>query len=69
MFIELLAAQTIISPFWDKWVSIGCILIGIAIGLSLAWYNINDEEGVQRRIDARRAQRKSRKNKWLPPKQ
>lgn len=47
----------------DKGLIISLIGLGvmIAIGLSLAVYNIRDEEGRQRRIEARREQRKRRK--------
>lgn len=52
----------------DMWIAIGCLVICILLGLSLAWYNMNDEEGVKHRIEARRAQRKKRNTKWLGPK-
>lgn len=42
-------------------IGVGCLIGMIAIGLSLAVYNLNDDEGRQRRLEARRAQRKKRK--------
>lgn len=45
----------------DFYIAIGALVICTLLGLSMAWHNIHDEDGVKRRIEARRAQRKKRK--------
>jgi len=42
------------------WPAVVFLLIMIAVGLWAARYNLNDEEGRQRRLEARRLQRKGR---------
>lgn len=45
----------------DFWICILSLLGAITLGLSLACYNLSDEEGRERRLQARRAQRKKRR--------
>jgi hypothetical protein len=52
------------EPDMDMYIAIGCLVISTLLGLSVAWYNINDDEGRQRRIEQRRKQRKARKRLW-----
>jgi hypothetical protein len=49
------------------WIAIGCLVLAIILGLSLAYYNLQDEESREMRLKARQAQRKRRKRLWNWP--
>lgn len=49
------------------WIAIGCLVGMYILGISLAYYNLQDEESRQYRLEKRRAQRKARKRLWEWP--
>lgn len=51
----------------DFWICVGCLCFGILMGLSAAWYNLNNHAARQARLEARRAYRRNRKGKWVVP--
>lgn len=52
----------------DFLIAIGCLLIAICLGLSLAYYNLQDDDARERRLQQRREQRKNRKRLFNWPK-
>lgn len=48
----------------EMYIAFGCLGLTVVLGISLAVYNLRDEEGRQERLEKRRAQRKGRKRLW-----
>lgn len=48
----------------DFWIAIGCLVGAIFFGLWLAYYNLQDDESREYRLNKRREQRKRRKRLW-----
>lgn len=46
------------------WFAFGCLAGAIILGISLACYNLQDEESRQYRLEKRRRQRAARKRLW-----
>lgn len=58
---------SVVEPSYPPgWVLFLFVLFTLA-GLAAAVYNITDEEGRMKRIEARKAQRKKRKRPWVWP--
>ena len=49
---------------WQFVIAISCLLVSIAMGLHLAWKNLNDTERIQSNLEARRAYKRE-KNRRL----